>query len=276
MQNRLIIPLGILSTLLPAQTAPRAPYNPLPVRVALERYGHPGSHAPVPVAWIDLSTDHHTGPRAEIQGGWPGESALLMFGTRPADLRLGDSARIYVDPASALFVYGCFDLDGRFSVPLDLPMLQRATSTLYYQGVRIRSDGIDTTLLLSGGIRLDLHPGNAQCRLDYDGPDLLVTPVRERFEDADLANVRLRVDIPNSHPGNELVFDRVVSQGGVTRCELTLIEHASGPAVIAPVYVAIDLGQVADPWIQVWVRREIRPTGDTGVNQLAARIDLRY
>ena len=199
--------------------------SPVPARVAVEHYGVASGTANTTTLRIEMDARNAEQSTLRVRGGTPGNIAGILIGSSPASLPLPFGMTLLVAP-NATPVFGVFDKNGRFALPIDLGDPQRVGQTLYCQGFQFQPPkdpkiGI-IVFHLSQGMKVGFAKGNAQPNLTYNGPAFTAILMRETLgkDSAPSFAVLSRVLVPTA--GYQLRHHGTQSTGGVTRIYLTL------------------------------------------------------
>jgi hypothetical protein len=253
--------------------------DPVPTRIRVDAYGA-ASGTPVPIG-LQIALAAARGPTAlEVSGGYPGELAALILGTRAAAVTLPPDVLLLVDPA--VVVPGSYDATGRFAVPVVLTERAFIGATLFAQGLQWIQDGPQkpavTGLQLTNGLALGYVAGNAQPPLSYSGPDLLATPIvgsvngnRETFA------VLNQVTVPTT--GWSLRLEGVDSEGDTTVLYLVLespAPHDMVMPVIRTERLLVPLASWPQPTLRVRIEQRTPGLPSPPVFQLAAVIETVF
>jgi len=254
-------------------------HNPVPTRVKVESYGT-ASGTPDPGQGFQTRLDTNAIGESVIRvaTGWPGELAGLFLGRQPQALALPFNATLLVDPFHSVF--GSFDRDGSFAVPLDLanPSL---IGDLYCQGLNYLVPGPGKPAIvvfqLTQGLKLTIVPGNEQPQLTYAGPPLTATLIVGHVPGEPITYQLLnRIVVPSNDW--DLRLQGVDQRNGVTRVYLTL--EAPNPNVgLLPVVetkrLRVDLGSPSER-IEIHVQQLTRGLPSPPVFSLAAVIETGF
>jgi len=270
----LVVLAGVASTV-----AAQQQHNPVPTRIKVENYGT-ASGTPDPGQGFQTRVDTNAIGESvvRVSVGWPGELAGLFLGRQAQALALPFNATLLVDPFTSVF--GSFDRDGSFAVPLDLanPSL---IGDLYFQGLNYLVPGPGKPAVvvfqLTQGLKLTVAPGNEQPQLAYGGPPLTATLIADQAAGGPVSFQLLnRIVVPGTDW--DLRLQGVDERNGVTRVYLTL--EAPNPNVgVLPVVetkrVRVDLTSPAER-IEIHIQQVTRGLPSPPVFALAAVIETRF
>jgi len=268
--------VAVFSGMVAAVTAQQ--HDPVPTRVKVESYGS-ASGTPEPSAAFQTRLDTNAIGESVIRvsAGWPGELAGLFLGRQPQALALPFNATLLVDPVQTLF--GSFDRDGNFALPLDLADTTLIGS-LYFQGLNYLVPGPGKPAVvvfqLTQGLKLTIVPGNEQPpQLPYAGPPLTATLVASQVP-GDTFQLLNRIVVPST--GWDLRLEGVDARPGVTRVYLTL--EAPNPNIgLLPVLetkrLRVDLGSPGER-IEVHIQQVTRGVPSLPAFLLAAVIETSF
>jgi len=254
-------------------------HNPVPTRVKVESYGT-ASGTPDPGQGFQTRLDTNAIGESvvRVSVGWPAELAGLFLGRQPQALTLPFDAVLLVDPFQTVF--GSFDRDGSFAVPLDLAD-PKLIGDLYLQGLNYLVPGPGKPAIivfqLTQGLKVTIVPGNEQPQLPYAGPPLTATLIGGHVPGDGIAFQLLnRIVVPS--PGWDLRLASVDATNGLTRVYLTL--EAPNPSIgLLPVLetkrLRVDLGAPAER-IEIHIQQVTRGVPSLPAFSLAAVIDTRF
>lgn len=250
--------------------------DPVPTRIRATLDGVP-SGFPQPVdATISLDTGGPAGPEICLYGGQKYESGLILIGTTPIEVELPFGAMLLVDPLIVL--PGVFNSEGKMSLLIDLSDRRLIGTPLYFQGVHYMDPGAGDLLQTTQRLELTYVEGNAQPPLFYKGPPLTATQVaRKEPERVYSYETLTKFYVPTG--GHDLSLVGVGHSNGVTQVFL-LLEAPNPDEIVSPYpenkRLVVDLGQEAEPRIEVMVMQTTRRMQNTQVFQMAAMIERDY
>ena len=233
-----------------------AAQHPAPTRIETAPYGM--SDGISAVLELECYLKGPGNPAIRLSGGDTGSAAYLMMAVAPADVRLPWDGILRVDP-HAVTVAGVFDGRGIFEMPVSVANDAYCGFTVYFQGAQV---GVDCDFVeLSHGLEMTFHDGTVQPDfINYTGPVVTSILCKERDwvapPEYGLLVSLAPMDAP--YPGWDLCFERIVTEGEVTKVFMTmnpidLTQHDAFPADEPKLHCFVDLGIDVEANVAVFV-----------------------